>query len=95
MIACFGLFAIIKSLEHNNEVTEMKQRIVVINQVGTGSGMLLQSRLSAQFDMWELVEWHAGSLDAPETMPAGSSVRGEDQYLDDLCNMPSLFVRGC
>lgn len=93
-IACFGLFAIIKSLEHINGVTEMKQQIVVINQVGTGSAMVLQSRLNAHFDMWELQEWHVGPLDAPQTIPAGSSIRDEDQYLDDVCNVPSLVVRG-
>lgn len=94
MIACFGLFAIMKSLEHNNEVTEMKQQIVVITQVGTGWGMLRRSRLNAHFDMWELQDWHAGSLDAPETIPAGSSIRDDDWYLG-VCNVPSLFVRGC
>lgn len=94
MLACFDHSVIMKSLKQSNGGTEMKQQIVVINQVGTGSGMLLRSRLNAHFDMWELQEWHAGPLDAPETMPSGSSIRGEDQYLDDLCNMPSLFVRG-
>jgi len=93
MLVCFGLFAIMKSLEHNNGVTEMKAQIVVINQVGTGSGLLSRSRLNAHFDMWELQEWHAGSLDAPQTIPAGSSIRDENGYLG-VCNAPSLFVRG-
>lgn len=93
MLACFDHSVIMKSLKQINGVMEMKQQIVVINQVGTGSGMLLRSRLNAQFDMWELEDWHAGSLDAPETMPAGSSVRDEDRYLG-VCNAPSLCVRG-
>lgn len=71
----------------------MKQQIVVINQVGTGSGLLRRSRLNAGFDMWELHEWHAGPLDAPQTMPAGSSIRDEDGHFG-VCNVPSLAVRG-
>lgn len=71
----------------------MKQQMVVIKQVRTGSSLLPRSRLKAGFDLWELYDWHAGSLDACETMPAGSSLRYEDSYLG-LCNEPSLFVRG-
>lgn len=82
-----------KSLEHNNEVTEMKQQMVVINQVVTGAELVLRSQLNAHWDMWELHEWHAGSLDAPRTIPAGSSIRDEDSYLG-VCNAPSLFGRG-
>lgn len=93
MLACFDQSVIMKSLKQINGVAEMKQQIVVIKQVGTGSGMLLRGRLNAHFDMWELQEWHAGSLDAPETIPAGSSVRDEDRYLG-VRNAPSLFVRG-
>lgn len=93
MLACFDQSVIMKSLKQINGVAEMKQQIVVIKQVGTGSGMLLRWRLNAHFDMWELQEWHAGSLDAPETIPAGSSVRDEERYLG-VRNAPSLFVRG-
>lgn len=92
MLACFEPFVIMESLEHNNEVTEMKQQIVVI-KVGTGSGLVTRVRLNAHFDMWELQEWHAGALDAPETIPAGSSCRDEGVYFG-VCNAPSLVVRG-
>lgn len=71
----------------------MKQQMVVIKQVGTGSKLLLRSCLNSGFDMWELHEWHAGSLDAPEAIPAGSSLRDEDSYLG-VCNAPSLGFRG-
>lgn len=93
MIDYFGPFAIMKSLEHNDEVTEMKQQITVINQVCTGGRLVMRSQLNAYSDMWELNDWGVGSLDAPETMPAGSSERYVDRYIG-LCNMPSLVCRG-
>lgn len=93
MLACFDHSVIMKSLKQINGVMEMKQQIVVLKQFGTGAGMLLRSLLDAHFDMWEVQDWHAGSLDAPETMPAGSSIRDEHRYLG-VCNAPSLFVRG-
>lgn len=93
MLSCFDHSVIMKSLKQINGVMEMKQQIVVLKQFGTGAGILLRSLLNAHFDMWELHDWHAGSLDAPETMPAGSSIRDEHRYLG-VCNAPSLFVRG-
>lgn len=70
----------------------MKQQVTVIKQVGTGAGLLRRSQLGAAWDMWELAE-QGGPLDAPETMPAGSSLRDLDKYIG-LCNAPSLVVRG-
>lgn len=93
MIDYFGPFAIMKSLEHNDEVTEMKVQVTVINQVGTGGRLVSRSQLNAHWDMWQVHEWGVGPLDAPETMPAGSSKREVDPYID-VCNMPSLIVRG-
>lgn len=88
----FRAFCYNKVTETNNEVAEMKHQMVVIKQVVTGAGLLLRSQLKAQCDMWELHEWHAGPLDAPQTILAGSSTRDEDGYLG-LCNSPSLVVR--
>lgn len=89
----FRAFCYNEVTETNNEVTEMKHQTFVIKQVGTGSRLLYRSQLNAQFDKWELYEWHAGSLDAPQTIPAGSSIRDEEQYLG-VCNAPSLVLRG-
>lgn len=93
MIDYFGPFAIMKSLEHNNEVTEMKLQMTVISQVVTGGRLVMQSQLNAHWDMWELNELEVGPLDAPTTIPAGSSERDVDRHIG-LCNMPSLVCRG-
>lgn len=93
MIDYFGPFVIMKSLKHNDEVTEMKQQITVVKQVGTGGGLFRRSELNAHWDMWECNDWGVGPLDAPETMPAGSSERDVNRYIG-LCNMPSLVCRG-
>jgi len=82
-----------KSLEHNNEVMEMKHQVTVIKQVGTGGGLTARFRLNAHWDRWEFDDWNVGLIDAPETMPAGSSERDVDRFLG-VCNMPSLVVRG-
>lgn len=71
----------------------MKQQTTVINQVVTGGRLVMRSQLNAHWDMWELNDWGVGPLDAPETMPAGSSERDVDRYIG-LCNVPTLVCRG-
>lgn len=70
----------------------MRQQMTVINQVVTGARLVMRSQLNAHCDMWEFNDWCAGPLDAPETMPAGSSERDVDRHIG-LCNLPSLVLR--
>lgn len=85
MIAYFWPFAIMKSLKHNNEVTEMHVQDKLLT---TGQEVVLPSHRASGF---EFVDFEL--LDAPVYMPSGSVVFVEADVIEAWV-MPGVAVRG-